>query len=100
MYTNVTVTTKAKNYIFILHAAGMASIKVAELSADLQQQLGYGAAPAPKAATNTAAVWAKKEIAKIDVPQIKDLGKQLERQLRADRRLRRLSAMAFGSLPR
>jgi hypothetical protein len=77
-YTNVTVTTKAKTYIFILHAGGMASIKVSEISPELQQQLGYGAAPASKSATNTAAVWVKKEIAKIDVPQIKGLKKQLD----------------------
>ena len=77
-YTNVTVTTKAKTYIFILHAGGMASIKVSEISPELQQQLGYGAAPASKSATNTAAVWVKKEIAKIDVPQIKGLRKQLD----------------------
>ena len=47
-YTNVTVTTKAKNYIFILHAAGMASIKVSELPPDLQEKLGYGTAAASK----------------------------------------------------
>ena len=82
LYTNVTVTTKAKNYIFILHAGGMTSLKVAELPPDLQQKLGYAAATAPKGPTNTAAVWAKKEIAKIDVPQIKDLGKQLEQKWR------------------
>ena len=77
-YTNVTVTTKAKNYIFILYAGGMTSIKTAELPPDLQQKLGYAAAPASKAPTNTAAVWVKKELAKIDVPQVKDLRKQLQ----------------------
>jgi hypothetical protein len=75
MYTNVTVTTKAKNYVFILHAGGMASVKPAELPLEVQQELGY--APR-KPATNTAAAWAKKEIAKINnVPQIKELGRQL-----------------------
>ena len=76
-YTNVTVTTKAKNYIFVLHAAGMASIKTAELPPDLQEKLGY-AAPVAKVSTNAATAWAKKELARMNVPQIKDLGKQLE----------------------
>src|ERR1035437_7344734 len=40
-YTNVTVTTKAKSYIFIFHAGGMANIKVSEISPELRQQLGY-----------------------------------------------------------
>ena len=92
-YTNVTVTTKAKSYIFILHAAGMTSLKVADLPSDLQQQLGYAGALAPKATTNIAAVWAKKELAKIDVPQIKDLRKQLE-QWRAHPSAR-LAALAW-----
>ena len=40
-YKNVTVTTKAKNYIFILHSAGMTNIKIAELPPDLREKLGY-----------------------------------------------------------
>jgi hypothetical protein len=80
MYTNVTVTTKAKNYIFILHAAGMTSIKTADLPPELLQKLGYASASASKGATNVAAVWAKKELAKIDAPHIKDMRKQLEQK--------------------
>ena len=66
-YTNVTVTTKAKNYIFLLHAGGMTSIKTAELPLETKQQLGYAPAGAAGAATNTAVVWAKRELAKINV---------------------------------
>src|ERR1017187_215295 len=97
-YTNVTVTTKAKNYIFILHAGGMASIKVAELPPDLQQQLGYGDALAPKVVTNIAAVWVKKEIAKLDVPQVKGLRKQLQ-QWRAHPPARLAALPWIGSEP-
>jgi hypothetical protein len=79
-YTNVTVTTKAKNYIFILHATGMTNLKIAELSLELQQQLGYAVAGGSKGATNAAAVWAKKELARINLPQFKDFGKQLEQK--------------------
>src|SRR5881394_1200012 len=56
-YQNVTVTTKSKNYIFILHSAGMTNIKVSDLPTDLIEKLGY-AAPVPKVQTNAASVWA------------------------------------------
>jgi Family of unknown function (DUF5684) len=94
-YKNVTVTTKAKDYIFIVYAAGnMASIKVSQLSPDLQEKLGYAVATARKPGTNTAAVWVKKEIAKLNVPQIKDLRKQMEQKL-GDRPAAKLSAMGL-----
>src|SRR6267378_1299188 len=38
VYTNVTVTTKAKNYIFIHHSTGMENIKVADLPQEKWQQ--------------------------------------------------------------
>lgn len=41
VYTNVTVTTKAKNYIFFMHATGMLNVKLSDLSPDLLHQLGY-----------------------------------------------------------
>jgi hypothetical protein len=94
----VTVTTKAKNYIFILHAGGMTSIKTAELPPDLQQKLGYAAAPASKALTNTAAAWTKKELAKIGAPQIRDLRKQLQ-QWRAHPPARLSAMVGIGSKP-
>jgi hypothetical protein len=75
-YTNVTVTTKAKDYIFILHSSGMASIKMAELPLELRQQLGYVVVDPAKSATNTTAVWAKREMAKLAVPQFKELGQK------------------------
>jgi hypothetical protein len=40
-YTNVTVTTKDKTYVFILHSGGMGSIKIADLPNETQEQLGY-----------------------------------------------------------
>ena len=41
VYTNVTVTTHGKNSIFIMHATGMATIYLSDLSPELQKQLGY-----------------------------------------------------------
>lgn len=79
-YTNVTVTTKAKNYVFIVHAGGMTSLKVSELPLEAQQELGYAPANAGTPSTNSAAAWAKREIAKLDAPQIKALSRQVEQK--------------------
>jgi hypothetical protein len=54
-YTNATVTTRANTYIFVLHASGMASIKINDLPTDVRQQLGYAAA-VPKTAKGTRAI--------------------------------------------
>lgn len=40
-YRNVTVTTKASEYVFITYAGGMTSLKVASLPPDVRKQLGY-----------------------------------------------------------
>jgi hypothetical protein len=93
-YRNVTVTTKAKNYVFLVHSAGMTSVKVSQLPPDLQEKLGYAAASVSKGATNTATIWAKRELAKINVPQAKELGKQLEQKWRG-KSAARLSAMGL-----
>src|SRR5437764_15170904 len=42
-YRNVTVTTKTKNYIFIMHSTGMENIKLTELPPDILTKLGYSA---------------------------------------------------------
>jgi hypothetical protein len=41
VYSNVTVTTKSKDYIVIQHATGLTSLKVTDLSPEAQQALGY-----------------------------------------------------------
>ncbi len=70
-YTNVTVTTKAKNYIFILHSTGMVNIKVADLPPDLQERLGYHIdPPKPPPAQNAKAI-AKQALAKVETPAVK-----------------------------
>ena len=40
-YHDVTVRTKAKDYVFILHSSGMTSIKVTQLPIEVRQKLGY-----------------------------------------------------------
>ena len=47
MYTNVTVTTKAKNYIFIVHDGGMTSIKGASPTRAAKLFLRAATTPAP-----------------------------------------------------
>jgi hypothetical protein len=68
-YRNVTVTTKDKNYIFIVHSAGMNNIKVSELTPDLRQKLGYNTivAETPK---RTGSSWARTTMAKIELPRL------------------------------
>lgn len=47
-YTNVTVTTRAQTYIYIVHSGGMTSVKVADLPAEVRQELAYDPPEAPK----------------------------------------------------
>jgi hypothetical protein len=82
-YTNVTVTTKARDYIFIFHTGGMNSLKVADLPVEVREKLGYGSAEKPKASTNNPAAWAKTEVAKLETPQIKEIRQKLERRWHA-----------------
>ena len=75
-YQNVTVTTKAKDYIFITHSSGMSNIKVNELSAEVRDQLGYRAAEeeaAKKASSKTVSAWAKNALAKVETSRLKEV---------------------------
>jgi hypothetical protein len=94
VYKNVTVTTRATNYLFILHSTGMTSLKVADLLPESQIQLGYLRTNSASGSTNTAAVWAKRELAKINVPQITALKNQVEQKWRAQPSTK-LSAMSL-----
>ena len=77
-YKNVTVTTKAKGYIFILHSAGMNNVKVSDLPADVRDKLGYSASDeAGKANAGGASNWARQTMAKIESPQIKQLAQAI-----------------------
>jgi uncharacterized protein DUF5684 len=75
-YQHVTVTTKAKHYIFILHSGGMANIRVSDLSEDILKTLGYTLPPS-KPQTSPTAAWAKQAVATIDTPQIKQMHEKL-----------------------
>ena len=74
VYTNVTITTKTKAYVFILHSTGMTNIRVADLPTDVKEKLGYGA---EHQTSKSASTWAKKTMASLEAPQIKGVQQQL-----------------------
>jgi hypothetical protein len=77
-YRNVTVTTKSKNYVFIIHSDGMTNLKISELPVEVLTRLGYEDPKAPKVSTNAATVWAKKTLAKLDTPEVKAVPDQVQ----------------------
>jgi hypothetical protein len=77
MYTNVTVTTRAKTYVFVVHAGGMNNIKIADLPEDVREKLGYGEGAKSKPSTNSAAAWAKAEVEKLAPAQVKEMRQRL-----------------------
>lgn len=76
-YRNVTVTTKSKDYVFILHSAGMTNIKVSELPAEVREKLGYANPETANVRTNAASVWAKQTFAKLQTPQVKGVEQEV-----------------------
>ncbi len=62
-YTNVTVTKKTKDWIFILHSKGVCNVKAADLNTEARIALGYEEAPdkdgKPKEAKPSAAPFAQ-----------------------------------------
>jgi hypothetical protein len=80
-YKNVTVTTKSKDYVFLLHSEGMANLKVKDLSPEVREQLGYIDPPPPKSAATKANDWAKQSLTKIESPQVKAIEQQFQQAL-------------------
>jgi hypothetical protein len=76
-YQNVTVTTKDKHYIFILHSKGMTSIKVADLPSDIRTRLGYEDPSVPHTRTNASAAWARQTLSKFDGTEVKKVQEQV-----------------------
>jgi hypothetical protein len=71
VYSNVTVTTKSKEYIVIQHASGLTSLKVAELPPDLHEALGYGTSKSTKKNGLTLTAKAKEMAGTISTEQFK-----------------------------
>lgn len=70
VYSNVTVTTKGKDYIVIQHSRGLTSVKVAELPPDIQRELGYLKSETAENSSSTAAA---KATALVNAIPTKDL---------------------------
>lgn len=96
-YTNVTVTTKAKDYIFILYAGGMTSIKVAALPAEVREKLGYAALAKSNATFKGPSAWAKSGVAGLESPRIKEIRQDLSRRWHVDKVARPEFRALFGS---
>lgn len=91
-YHNVTVTTKNKNYVFLIHSNGMASVKVTDLSPELRVQLGYGNTEGSQG-KKTTAVWAKQTLSKLDAPQVQQVRAQLAGLFAPGQPISRLNAI-------
>lgn len=75
-YRNVTVTTKAKNYVFLMHSTGMNNVKVADLPPEVREKLGYSGGTADKGSaksTTTVSGTGKAFLAGITLPRLKDV---------------------------
>src|SRR2546422_9395192 len=70
-YRNVTVTTKAKNYIFIMHSDGMTNFKITELPPELRSKLGYSDVPKEKTGSAALSAWTKQTATRMHFPQLK-----------------------------
>lgn len=68
-YTNATVTPSAKD-VFIKHAGGIETLKVATLPNRYKEMFGYEI-PQPK--TNTVTTWTKSQVSKIHVSDLKNI---------------------------
>jgi hypothetical protein len=90
VYTNVTVTTKAKNYIFIHHSTGMENIKVVDLPEEIRNQLGYITEPTKK---EKASAWAKGKLADLKLTDINF--REVKNAEMAQQLLKEQSAIAF-----
>ncbi len=78
-YTNVTVTTKSKNYVFILHSTGIANIKVTDLTPELRGQLGYQTREDRAKISGANAVnWVREKAASLNIPQVRAAERQIE----------------------
>ncbi len=76
-FQNVTVTTKAKTYIFLMHSTGMTTVKVADLPKDLRLKLGYAEQENTKTAKGKSGAWAKQTLAKLEVPEMTNVKAKL-----------------------
>jgi len=83
-YRNVTVTDKSKKSIFIVHSQGMTSIRVADLPPEIRTKLGY-VEEKPQPTPPTPMALARQTLAKLEVPQVRNVEEQLRQKWNPDR---------------
>jgi hypothetical protein len=88
-YTNVTVTKKTKDWIFILHSAGVCNVKASDLPTDARIALGYEAAPQTPAAEDEGGVTTAETSVAGAAPKLPRFNLAEFKQFAADWRLHR-----------
>jgi hypothetical protein len=81
LYTNVTVTSKTPQYAIILYNGGMETLRVAKLSPEEQERLGYS--PKPLEKTEAAKNWAKQTMTTLQPEALKEIGTQMGQEMRS-----------------
>lgn len=70
-YTNVTVTAKNEEWIFVIHAGGMGNVKIADLTDDSLIKLGYATPEKPKSAQDLGP--AMQALAELNLPPMEEV---------------------------
>src|SRR6185437_5905047 len=99
-YTNVTVTKKTKEWIFILHSGGVCNVKVSDLPEDALITLGYEKPPDSKtdrARASTSSSRAFAQLTHIKLNEELDQVKHFATGLRQNRKEAMAQAQAFLS---
>ena len=99
-FKNVTVTTKAQNYVMLMHSEGLANIKVADLSPELRRTLGYSEPQQEHSRSKGAAVtkWATEKLATLKIGQVRAMELNVAKALQERGHTDRLQSIGKPSL--
>jgi len=93
--TNATVTTRNKDYVFIVHSSGMSNFKVAKLDDETLETLGLNAMVKPKPQTNAVAAWAKGTISNLQTERVMALEESVKSRLPTTATITKLDPIIF-----
>jgi hypothetical protein len=80
-FTNVTVTSRNADYVFLMHKGGMITFQVADLPDSVRAELGYKVASNGK--SGRVATWAKEKMTQMQSGEMEHLERQWQHRLRA-----------------
>jgi hypothetical protein len=69
-FTNVTVTSKGKTYVFITHSTGMTTLKLSEIPPDIRVLLGYPPPVKPRSKSEIASDWARDKLGAANIAKV------------------------------